>query len=103
MFATVFVATLFASATVLTAEAGPSPAPPATALSRRHRPAARPPHRTRADDLFSPRFKRRLAAYLRVRMLEMRAEGLRKAADVIEGRSPLRSLFEEDASPAPYI
>jgi hypothetical protein len=60
------------------------------------RPVARSPHpeATRAAapapvpgaDLYSLRAKRRFAAYLRLRLLELRAAGLSHAADVIERR-----------------
>ena len=66
--------------------------------------AAQPPHGRRHDaatpapavsvrDLYSARAKRRFASYLRMRLLEMRAEGLERAASVVERRLPVDALF----------
>jgi hypothetical protein len=61
-------------------------------------PSARPqtPHRAvvtkqasvPADRLFALRERRRIAAYLRMRLLEMREEGLGRAADAVRRRLP---------------
>jgi len=61
-----------------------------------HGPAAGP-HRVeraavRADDLYAPRARRRFAAYLRLRLLEMREAGFERAAAVIERRLPIETL-----------
>jgi hypothetical protein len=58
----------------------------------RHGEAARrAPLRT--DQLFSLRERRRVAAYLRMRLLEMREEGLARAAAAVERRLPRDVLF----------
>jgi hypothetical protein len=41
-----------------------------------------------ADRLFALRERRRIAAYLRMRLLEMREEGLGRAADAVRRRLP---------------
>jgi hypothetical protein len=46
----------------------------------------------RPDDLYSLRARRRFASYLRMRLLELRKEGLERAADVIEHRLPVDAL-----------
>jgi hypothetical protein len=46
-----------------------------------------------ADDLYSLRARRRFAAYLRMRLLELREAGLERAATVIEKRLPVESLL----------
>jgi hypothetical protein len=59
-------------------------------------PATPPPARRRAldaDELFSLRARRRAAAYLRMRLLELRRERLERAADVIEHRAPVDELI----------
>ena len=55
----------------------------------------RPGHRvpeaavqSRIGDLYSARAKRRMASYLRLRLLEMREAGLDRAVQVIERRLP---------------
>ncbi len=62
--------------------ASPAPAPPAATA-----PAVRP------EELYSLRARRRFAAYLRLRLLELRSEGLSRAADVIERRLPVDDLI----------
>jgi hypothetical protein len=42
--------------------------------------------------LYSLRARRRFAAFLRMRVLEMREAGLERAADVIERRLPIERL-----------
>ena len=51
-----------------------------------------------SDEVLSMRAKRRLAAYLRLRLLELREEGLARARDVILGRLRLDELLEERTS-----
>jgi hypothetical protein len=59
------------------------------------RPTPRPVHpRVAAGDLYSARVRRRLASYLRLRLLELRKAGLERAAGVIENRLPIETLFE---------
>ncbi len=69
--------------TARAATPAPAPAPPGASPS----PAVRP------EELYSLRARRRFAAYLRLRMLELRAEGLSRAADVIERRLPVDDLI----------
>ncbi|GAC1299277.1 MAG: hypothetical protein NVSMB19_03040 [Vulcanimicrobiaceae bacterium] len=45
-----------------------------------------------ADELYAPRARRRFAAYLRLRLLEMRQAGLVRAAAVVERRLPVDEL-----------
>ncbi|MGH7727904.1 MAG: hypothetical protein ACREM2_03815 [Vulcanimicrobiaceae bacterium] len=47
---------------------------------------------SRAADLYSLHARRRAATYLRLRLLELREEGLDRAVDVIEGRLPVDIL-----------
>jgi hypothetical protein len=44
-------------------------------------------------DLYSARAKRRMASYLRMRLLELRVAGLERAADVIEHRLSVDALL----------
>jgi hypothetical protein len=46
-----------------------------------------------SGDLYSARAKRRMASYLRMRLLELRVAGLERAADVIEHRLSVDSLL----------
>lgn len=48
-----------------------------------------------ADDLFARRLRRRFAAYLRLRLLELREARLERAAAAIERRIPPASLVDE--------
>jgi len=67
----------------------PSPrnsSPPESAWSANAARSVRP------DDLYSLRARRRFASYLRMRLLELRKEGLERAADVIEHRLPVDAL-----------
>jgi hypothetical protein len=61
-------------------------------------PAASPPppaeRALAADELFSLRARRRAAAYLRMRVLELRKARLDRAADVIERRLPVDELLQ---------
>ncbi|MFY9781735.1 MAG: hypothetical protein WAJ85_14640 [Candidatus Baltobacteraceae bacterium] len=78
----------------------PAPRPAAT----RHPPPAATPLRRSAEfpppgqlderSLYSPRARRRFASYLRLRLLEMREEGLERAADVVRRRLPVDTLLE---------
>jgi hypothetical protein len=59
-------------------------------------PATSPPVRERAleaDEIFSPRARRRAAAYFRMRVLELRKARLDRAAEVIEHRLPVDELL----------
>lgn len=70
----------------------PSPSPPAL----RGRPAPAPPEQSasRSDELYSLRARRRFAAYLRMRLLEMREAGLERAAEAVERRLPVDELLK---------
>jgi hypothetical protein len=46
-----------------------------------------------AEELFSLRARRRFAAYLRMRLLEMREAGLARAADAVERGLPVDDLL----------
>jgi hypothetical protein len=69
----------------------PAPAAVATPRGDAERPPATLPD---TRDLYSLRARRRFAAYLRMRLLELRAEGLERAADVIRRRLPVDTLLE---------
>lgn len=71
--------------------ASPPPRAPArkAAISVPRPPLARLP----VGDVYSARAKRRMASYLRMRLLELREQGLRRAVDVVERRLPLDALF----------
>jgi hypothetical protein len=47
-----------------------------------------------AGDLYAARVRRRMASYLRMRLLELRKAGLDRAAEVVEHRLPVDKLFE---------
>lgn len=66
-----------------------APGSPRTAPRTAHA-LARP--RLRADELYSPHARRRFAAYLRLRLLELREAGLVRAAAVVERRLPVDVL-----------
>jgi|GEM_PF-1101104 len=76
----------------------PAPAPPVRASHPRHAAARRAagtfrlPHLA-AGDLYSARARRRLAGYLRLRLLELRELGLERAAEVVERRLPVDTLL----------
>jgi hypothetical protein len=60
--------------------------------SVKSRPELRPTARPSVDELYSLRARRRMAAYLRLRLLEWREEGLERAAAVVERRLPIDAL-----------
>lgn len=74
-----------------------STAPPANAGPSTRRPAPRvataPSRRLPVGDVYSARAKRRMASYLRMRLLELREEGLRRAIEVVERRLPVDALL----------
>ena len=65
---------------------------PATASAKASPP---PPRTVRAGELYSLRARRRFAAYLRMRLLELRAQHLDRAADAIEHRLSVDELLRE--------
>jgi len=83
----------FVTLAVLTFSARPPAASPApTPVHRRERT----PRRALAAEpgqLYSLRARRRFAAYLRIRLLEMREAGLERAAGVIERRLPVDAIL----------
>ncbi len=67
--------------------------PPALAKAPAHaKQAAEPQQAARSDELYSLRARRRFAAYLRMRLLEMREAGLERAADAVARRLPADAL-----------
>ncbi len=83
MFACLFVPWFVAIAALTLSPASPSPeAHPRRAPAAHARPAPR------VADLYSLRARRRIANYLRMRLLELREERLDRAADAIERRLP---------------
>jgi hypothetical protein len=68
--------------------ASASPHPHAVA----HRVAQRSQRAESAEELYSLRARRRFAAYLRLRLLEWREEGLERAAAVVEHRLSVDAL-----------
>jgi hypothetical protein len=70
----------------------PTPRPAHSAAPNRQRARGLPP--VAAGDLYSARVRRRLASYMRLRLLELRKAGLERAAGVIERRLPIETLFE---------
>ncbi len=73
-----------------------APTAPATAAPTAAAKAAPPPPRTiRAGELYSLRARRRFAAYLRMRLLELRSQHLGRAADAIEHRLSVDELLRE--------
>jgi len=79
VFVTVLALTLYR------AVPSPVPSPPPRIHARRTLPAA--------SDLYSLRARRRIASYLRLRLLEMRKAGLDRAVEVIERRLPADTLL----------
>jgi len=75
------------------------PVPAAHPPSAHHPATPAPPQRRSgpkdlaAADLYSARARRRLAGYLRLRLLELRKLGLERAADAVERRLPVNELL----------
>jgi hypothetical protein len=83
---------LLTLSTSLPAPAAPAQRPAAAARAAKQ-PLDKPDVQSPPiDDLYSLRARRRLATYLRLRMLELRSEGLSRAAEVIEHRLPLDAI-----------
>jgi hypothetical protein len=71
-----------------------SPSPRAAARKAPASAASSAPRlRLPVGDVYSARAKRRMASYLRMRLLELREQGLRRAIDVVERRLPLDALL----------
>jgi hypothetical protein len=81
---------MFAAVTLL-------PGPAASPRPGRPAPHARPLSAAEtavsAGDLYAARAKRRIASFLRMRLLELRLRGLDRAAAVVEHRLPLDELL----------
>jgi hypothetical protein len=77
--------TAFVALAALTVSLPQGPSRPSAA---HHRPAVPKQASVPADRLFALRERRRIAAYLRMRLLEMREEGLGRAADAVRRRLP---------------
>ena len=56
----------------------------------------------RVADLYSLRARRRMATYLRLRLLEWRLAGLDRAAAVVERRLPVDALVPQTAAPGSF-
>jgi hypothetical protein len=84
----------FVSFAVLTLSPQPRTASPAPVGIHQRAGGPRPPrsYATEADQLYSLRARRRFAAYLRLRLLELREAGLERAAAVIERKLPIDVL-----------
>jgi len=87
----------FAMVWALTPSSAATPASPAPArvVRAKHPPAPTkpPPVAVSTSDLYSARAKRRVASFLRMRLLEMRLRSLDRAAAVVEHRLSLEELL----------
>jgi hypothetical protein len=73
---------------------------PAYAAPPAHGPDShRPPPGTAQIDLYSPRVRRSTVTYLRLRLLELREEGLDRARAAIERRLSIDDLLREPRRP----
>jgi hypothetical protein len=74
-------------------------AAPSAANGEPHAPAAlaSPKDTSRRIELYSPRLRRSSVMYLRLRLLELREEGLERARAVIEHRLSIDELLGEPA------
>jgi hypothetical protein len=70
----------------------PRPAASAAPHTASPRPLRQRSHAPSPEDLYSLRARRRFAAYLRLRLLEWREEGLERAAEVVEHRLSVDAL-----------
>ena len=88
---------VFVTVAALTLSPTPPPSRPSPAASVAHRErGVGPPRLTLSDPsaLYSLRARKRFAAYLRLRLLELRQEHLTRAADAIERRIPVSQLLD---------
>ena len=88
-FATLVLATLSGSPT---APAAPHARPTASPAAPRHG-RAEPSFDLPVGDVYSARAKRRIASYLRMRLLELRKERLSRALEALEGRLGIDELI----------
>lgn len=87
---------VFVTVAVLTLSPAPPaarPSPAAGVVRRQRDDALRLPP-TDPNALYSLRARKRFAAYLRFRLLELREEHLARAADAIERRIPVSQLLQ---------
>lgn len=88
---------VFVTVAVLTLSPAPQaaarPSPAAGVVRRQRDDALRLPP-TDPNALYSLRARKRFAAYLRFRLLELREEHLARAADAIERRIPISQLLQ---------
>ena len=70
-----------------------APAPHRQHVTVRRAQTAAPERVPLPGDLYAARAKRRIAAYLRMRLAELRLERLDRAAQVIERRLPVDALL----------
>ena len=79
--------------------------PAATCAADQPRLRVRPPHARQSDaaklSLYSPRLRRSAVMYLRLRLLELREEGLDRARLAIERRLSIDDLLRSPARPVP--
>lgn len=75
---------------LLLVSAAPTPQPDRGHTSSH--PAVVRPSLARLSDAYGTRARRRFAAYLRLRLLELREAGLERAAAVVERRLPIDAL-----------
>jgi hypothetical protein len=85
---TAFVALVALTVSPLAPAVAPSPGPNRTHAPHRAAAEQASVPSVPADRLFALRERRRIAAYLRMRLLEMREEGLGRAADAVRRRLP---------------
>ena len=79
--------------------ATPAPSNKGASSSSQATHASAPVGHAIASDAYALRARRRFAAYLRLRLLEMREAGLERAADVVERRLPVDSLVGKRRAP----
>jgi hypothetical protein len=88
----------FAALAALTLSPAVTPSSAGHVAREKHKPRAAPVaagslQSPRIADLYSARAKRRMANYLRMRLLEMRRAGLDRAAAVVTHRLELEALL----------
>lgn len=84
--------TAFALLALATSFAGPTPLPRAPAAAKQ---AAQPPLSYEANDLYSIRARRRMAHYLRLRLMELHAARFERIEKVIRGELSVDDLFRD--------
>jgi len=74
-------------------ESRPTASPHPLPAAAHHAPAGGNTRAPASAELFSLRARRRFAAYLRMRLLELREEGLDRAAAAVERSIPVQELL----------